>query len=122
MNIEFRVASESSVILYFGSTIDPLIAKEVQKAYKALKKAKIEGFFEIIPSYASLLVSFDVLRYAFDEVCAQIENIISHADHVDEAVQSIVSIPVYYGLDVGLDLEMLAEEKTFRFKRLSIYM
>ena len=114
MNIEFRVASESSVILYFGSTIDPLIAKEVQKTYKALKKAKIEGFFEIIPSYASLLVSFDVLRYAFDEVCAQIENIISHADHVDEAVQSIVSIPVYYGLDVGLDLEMLAEEKTLQ--------
>ncbi len=114
MNIEFRVASESSVILYFGSTIDPLIAKEVQKAYKALKKAKIEGFFEIIPSYASLLVSFDVLRYAFDEVCVQIENIISHADHVDEAVQSIVSIPVYYGLDVGLDLEMLAEEKNLQ--------
>lgn len=114
MNIEFRVASESSVILYFGSTIDPLIAKEVQKAYKALKKAKIEGFFEIIPSYASLLVSFDVLRYAFDEVCAQIENIISHADNVDEAVQSIVSIPVYYGLDVGLDLEMLAEEKNLQ--------
>ena len=114
MNIEFRVASESSVILYFGSTIDPLIAKEVQKAYKALKKAKIEGFFEIIPSYASLLVSFDVLRYDFDEACAQIGNIISHADHVDEAAQSIVSIPVYYGLDVGLDLEMLAEEKNLQ--------
>lgn len=114
MNIEFRVASESSVILYFGSTIDPLIAKEVQKAYKALKKAKIEGFFEIIPSYASLLVSFDVLRYDFDEACAQIENIISHADYVDEAAQSIVSIPVYYGLDVGLDLEMLAEEKNLQ--------
>lgn len=116
MNIEFRVASESSVILYFGSTIDPRIAKEVQKAYKALKKAKIEGFFEIIPSYASLLVSFDVLRYDFDAVCTQIGNIISHADHVDEAAQSIVSIPVYYGLDVGLDLEMLAEEKNLKIQ------
>ena len=114
MNIEFRVASESSVILYFGSTIDPLIAKEVQKAYQSLKKAKIEGFFEIIPSYASLLVSFDVLRYDYDAVCAQIENIISHADHADEAVQSIVTIPVYYGLDVGLDLEILAEEKNLQ--------
>ena len=106
MKREFCSASESAVILYFGSTIDPLVSKEVQKAYQALKHASIEGFFEIIPSYASLLVSFDVLRYDFDEACAQIENIISHADHVDEAVQSIVSIPVYYGLDVGLDLEM----------------
>ena len=33
---------------------------------------------------------------------------------MDEAVQSIVSIPVYYGLDVGLDLEMLAEEKNLQ--------
>lgn len=118
MNIEFRIASESSVIFYFGSTIDPLVSKEVQKAYQALKKAKVEGFFEMIPSYASLMVSFDVLRYDFDAACAQIETIIAHADNVDEAVQPVVSIPVYYGLDVGLDLEMLAEEKNLEVQEI----
>lgn len=116
--MEFHVASESSVILYFGSTIDPLVAKEVQKAYQALKKAKMEGFFEIIPSYASLMVSFDVLRYDFDEACAQIETIISRADNINEAVQSIVSIPVYYGRDVGLDLDVLAEEKNLEIEEI----
>lgn len=111
MNIEFQVASESSIILYFGSTINPAISKEVQKAYRALKDANVEGFFEIIPSYASLMVSFDVVRFDGDEVFNCIKTIIAHAMDIDEKVQRIVSIPVYYGREVGLDLELLSEEK-----------
>lgn len=118
MSIEFRIASECSVILYFGSTIDPAVSKEVQKAYKALKNAKIEGFCEIIPSYASLMVSYDVLRYGFDDVCAEIKKIISYADDISEVAQHIITLPVYYGIEVGLDLELLAQEKSLAIQEI----
>ncbi len=118
MKREFCSASESAVILYFGSTIDPLVSKEVQKAYQALKHASIEGFFEIIPSYASLMVNFDVVRYSFDEACALIERVVSEAKALDETVQSIISIPVYYGCDVGLDLELLAQETNLEIQEI----
>ena len=111
MSRNYTIASESSVIVYFGSTIDPLISQEVQKAYQALKAEAYEGFYEIIPSYASLMVSYDLMRFDFDAVCEIIETCIHHAEAITMAEPKIVTIPVYYGLEVGLDLELLCEEK-----------
>ncbi|ARU49490.1 5-oxoprolinase subunit PxpB [Sulfurospirillum diekertiae] len=107
----YKIASESSVIVYFGSTIDPAISQEVQKSYLALKAEKCEGFFEIIPSYASLMVSYDVMQFDFDGVCEKIEKIIHHAEEITMNEPKIITIPTYYGVEVGLDLELLAKEK-----------
>lgn len=111
MSRRYAIASESSVIVYFGTTIDPLISQEVQKAYQALKAKNQEGFYEIIPSYASLMVSYDVMRFDFDAVCEIIENSIHQAEALTLSEPKIITIPVYYGREVGLDLELLAQEK-----------
>lgn len=111
MSIQFSIASESSLMVYFGSTIDPIISKEVQKAYKALKEARYEGFFELIPSYASLMVQYDVLRYSYENACDIVLTCIKNAKSLEEHAQKRISIPVYYGLEVGLDLELLSQEK-----------
>lgn len=111
MSRVYKIASESSVIVYFGSTIDPAISKEVQKSYLALKAEQCDGFFEIIPSYASLMVSYDLMQFDFDGVCKKIEKIIQHADEIAVREPKIITIPTYYGLEVGLDLELLSQEK-----------
>lgn len=111
MTFSLHVASANSIILYFGDKIDPVVSREVQKAYLALKEAKEENFFEIIPSYASLMVTYNVLAFDYDAVCAKVKNIIEKAKDINVLAQKIVSIPTYYGVEVGLDLEVLAEEK-----------
>ncbi len=111
MSIEYKIASESSIIFYFGLGIDPKVSLQVQKAYKALKKANIEGFYEIIPSYASLLIGFDCLHLSMQEVCEKVDMIVASQDHMNADQPKMVTIPVYYGCDVGLDLEELSQEK-----------
>ncbi len=111
MKYNYKSASESSVMLYFGKSIDPLVSKEVQRAYKALKKAHHAALVEIIPSYASLMVTYDLAVLDYDGACALIDTIVEHAPEIKEQEQKIITIPVYYGLDVGLDLELLSEEK-----------
>lgn len=111
MKRRYLIASESSVIVYFGEIIDPVISQEVQNAYHALKAKAIEGVYEIIPSYASLMLSYDVMRYDFDAVCALVEACIAGAVVAKEETSRIITIPVYYGREVGLDLELLAQEK-----------
>lgn len=111
MSLDFHIASSESLIIYFGDSIDPLISKEVQKAYLALKFAQVEGFFEIIPSYASVMISYDILHYDHYEACKRAQSIIENAPEIDTNTQKIVTIPTYYGLEVGLDLEVLAQEK-----------
>lgn len=98
-------------MIYFGEKIDPLISKEVQKAYLALKNAHIEGFFEIIPSYACVMISYDILHFDYYEACLRAQTIIDTAQDINKSDQKIVTIPTYYGLEVGLDLEVLAQEK-----------
>ncbi|MDD3342841.1 MAG: 5-oxoprolinase subunit PxpB [Sulfurospirillaceae bacterium] len=111
MNFTFQVASFNTFMIYFGHRIDPQVSKEVQKAYRALKNARLIGVLEIIPSYASLMVSYDVLTQNYDSLCKRVEEIIMMARPIDEAEQKTVSIPSYYHPEVGLDLETVAEEK-----------
>ena len=111
MKLAYTLCSESSFILYFGNAIDPLVSHEVQRAYQSLKAASIEGFFEIIPSYASLFIQFDVMHYGIEEAFDKACSVIASAKNIVEKESHIVSIPTYYGCEVGLDLELLAEEK-----------
>lgn len=105
-------------MIYFGAKIDPLIAKEVQKAYLALKDAKVKGFLEIIPSYASVMITYDILEYSYEEVSNVARLLIENAKEIDVKHQKIVTIPTYYGLEVGLDLEILAEEKNLSIEEI----
>ena len=111
VKLVFEIASYNSLIIYFGEKIDPSISKEVQKAYLALKEAEMEGIFEIIPSYASLMVTYDILKYDYAAVCKEVKRLIKNAKPLDVTHQKIVTIPTYYGVEVGLDLEGVAEEK-----------
>lgn len=111
MSIVYKIASESSIILYFGEKIDPLISKEVQRAYHALKQANLQGIYEIIPSYASLMVTYDTLFYSADAIKEVLSLCIEKAQNIALSSSKIITIPTYYGEEVGLDLALLAEEK-----------
>lgn len=111
MSLRCVLASESSFVIYFGEGIDPEVSKAVQNAYHALKEAKKKGFFELIPSYASLMVCYDVLAYSYEEAKAIALEVIAHAKVHEEGTQKTITLPVYYGAEVGLDLLSLSEEK-----------
>ena len=98
-----KIASVDSLIIYFGDKIDDQIALNVKKAYLSLKKQNIEGIIEIIPSYTSIFISFDIFRYDFECLKVLLQNSIS-LDSLDVFEEKIITIDVYYGIDVGLDL------------------
>lgn len=57
------------------------------------------------------MISYDVLLYDYNDACGKAQGIIENAQELDMSEQKIVTIPSYYGLEVGLDLESLAQEK-----------
>ena len=54
--MKFKIASVDSLIIYFGDIIDEQIALNVKKTCLCLKKLKIKGIIEIIPSYTSIFI------------------------------------------------------------------
>ena len=100
----FKIANVDSLIIYFGDKIDEKIALNVKKAYFCIKNLKLEGIVEIIPSYTSIFISFDIFKYDFNFLKNVLEKSIDLSLE-DETEEKIVTIDVYYGSDVGLDLE-----------------
>ncbi len=107
--MRFCTASVDSLIIYFGDDISQKVAKKVQDAYLKLRPHKGDLIQELIPSYTSILVQFDILKMDFESLKGKIEKILKQ-DLPNQARQTsrLIEIPVYYHEEVGLDLEDVA--------------
>ena len=100
----FKIASVDSLIIYFGNEINEKIAFDVRCAYLCLKNLNIDGLIEIIPSYTSIYISYDIFKYDYETIKELLQNSIKF-DYKDKNSENIITIDVYYGSDVGWDLE-----------------
>ncbi len=106
----FKIASVDSLIIYFGNEINEKIAIDVKKAYFCIKNLNIEGIIEIVPSYTSIFISFDIFKFDFFTLKEFLENKINF-DYKKELEEKIIIIDVYYGLEVGFDLKNISLQK-----------
>ncbi|WP_458700476.1 5-oxoprolinase subunit PxpB [Sulfurospirillum sp. 1307] len=106
--MRFEVASVDSLIIYFGDKIGEDVASSVRGAFFTLKK--LDMFVELIPSYTSLLIKYDFIKYSFDEIKELILKELENSSQ--EIIESRnITLPVYYGIEVGLDLEDMSKQK-----------
>lgn len=115
--MKFCLSSVDSLIIYFGDIIDSEIFSKVKMAYISLKKQNIDGLVEIIPSYTSIFIQFDIFKYDYESLKKLLKNSINY-DFSDNLEEKIINIDVYYGLEVGLDLERIAFEKSLTIEEI----
>lgn len=106
MNI--KIASVDSLIVYFSDVISKETSLQVKSAYKSLKEKSHKGLLEIIPSYTSLFISYDVFAYDFKSIKSFLEDELKNLKSYEENSSEIINIDVYYGEEVGLDLTRVA--------------
>tara|TARA_B110000263_G_scaffold240292_1_gene243344 strand:- start:778 stop:1452 length:675 start_codon:yes stop_codon:yes gene_type:complete len=114
MSIFTRIvpAGDSAVLIELGSEIDPMINDQVYSLASSISKEKITAVIELIPSYRSLLVSYDPLIAGYAEMQEMMSEIIDRSlDSVEGvAVEAkIIELPVVYGGEDGPDIEAVAE-------------
>ena len=104
------IAGENSLIVYFGAEPDAYIAAQVSKTAAHLRQSMGELLIDLVPSYASLLVIYDPLQTDHYFVRAQIRNATQNLLQPSEQQQgNLISLPVYYSLESGPDLQELAD-------------
>lgn len=108
----YRVAGVNALIIYFGELIDECVSREVLAYYQKIKALKPEGIIEVIPSYTTLYLEFDLLLHTHESLYGWVAALkVETAEESDNQRRGIIEIPTYYGLEVGLDLERVAEER-----------
>lgn len=64
--VKFLLSGDSALVIQFGSEIKPEINKKIRKMMDNIKKENIDGIVELVPTYCSLLINYDVLKIEYD--------------------------------------------------------
>jgi len=104
-------SGDSAIVIELGSEIDPAISSQVFVLAELIQAAEMPAVVELVPTYRSLLVSYDPMVSKHDEITDQLTAII---DRLEAAVESasdvrIIDLPVVYGGEDGPDLDSVAE-------------
>ncbi len=104
-------SGDSAIVIELGSEIDPSVNDRVYGLVDLIENAQIAGIVELVPTYRSLLVTYDLLVIRFGEMFDRLSDIASTPmDEVVAAVESrVVELPVVYGGEDGPDLQAVAE-------------
>jgi KipI family sensor histidine kinase inhibitor len=85
------------------------VSAQIQAAADSIIASMGEAIIDLVPSYASLLVVFDLDRSDPFAVRRQLRAALASLDGVDSGAGDLVTLPVYYSLESGPDLEVIAE-------------
>ncbi len=104
-------AGDSGILIELGSEIDPVINARIVSLANLIETAEIAAVIELVPTYRSLLVSYNPLETGYDEMLELLNESVGQIDQstLDSATQTIVELPVVYGGEDGPDLETVAE-------------
>jgi KipI family sensor histidine kinase inhibitor len=104
----FRLMGDRSLLIELGDEISPAVSQRVQELFGVLDMQRIEGVRDLVPSYRSLLVIYDPLGIAPDDLKRAIFDLYQHLDQAELPEPRTVDIPVVYGGEQGPDLERVA--------------
>lgn len=106
--MRITVAGENSLIIYFADATSPEVSAKVQAAVVKIQQAMPELLIDMVPSYASLLVIYDMFKSDHFEVMSRLNRALADLESTAAQEGKVVSLPVYYSTESGPDLEDMA--------------
>jgi len=105
-------AGDQAITVEFGDEIDLDVNRRVYAFADAVEGAGLSGVVEVVPSYRSLLVQYDVRVTGFAELRGGLQRVLGGLPAeagAEEGGREVFELPVVYGGDRGPDLEDVAE-------------
>lgn len=112
--VKLKNAGEGGLLVVFDNKITPRLYAQVRSFVNALEKNKSAGIREIVPSYCSVMIYFDVLNKTMTEMKALAKKVLAEMEPEDTQAYRILHVPVCYEGVLAPDLE-----KVLRIKGLS---
>ncbi|MBY8909969.1 5-oxoprolinase subunit PxpB [Salinicoccus roseus] len=102
--MEIRQFAENALTIYMGDEIDEEINRKLVALRHHIEGMEVDGINEIVLSYTSLIIYFDIFRTDAGTLEAMMEGI-DEAALLDEEIEyRVIEIPVCYGGEYGPDI------------------
>jgi inhibitor of KinA len=102
-------AGEAALLVEFGDTIDPATNRRVHDLLAAVEAARFPEILDLVPTYRSLLVSYDATLTTFAALGEKIRSLDQRGTDAPHARRRVVEIPTCYGGSFGPDLSFVAD-------------
>ena len=117
-HFKIQVAGENALIIYFaegenfvfGDQTSAKISTSVLFAREELERNLSHVLIDTVPSYASLLVVFDVFKIDHYQLRQLIKGQLNTLTSDSVAVKKVLELPVYYDTTTGPDLIPIAQK------------
>jgi len=107
--MKIEIAGQNAFIVYFAEQTSAAVSAQIQAAVDNILSSMAHSIIDLVPSYASLLVIFDLNRSDPYAIRQGLRLALANLDATDAAAGDLVTLPVYYSLESGPDLEVIAE-------------
>ncbi len=104
-----RPLAESGLLVELDDAIDPAVTDRVLALTAALDAANLPGVLDVVPSYTTVLLSFDPVMAEPDVLAAEVRRLAAAALATPPPPGRLVTLPVAYGADFGPDLGEVAD-------------
>lgn len=121
-------AGDQAVLIEFGAEINPGINRLVHAFADRAREQRVEGIGELVPSYCTILLSYDPFILSYPQVEAWVQSLLAAGPLEREAERTIKEVPVLYGGPYGPDLSFVAshngitEEEVIRLHTSQTYL
>ncbi len=102
-------AGDQTLIVELGDEINLDLNRRVHKLTKAIQRTSIQGIIDIIPTYRSILIQYDILQTTLEGLQNHLKNVDASLDTTVLEKTRIIHLPTLYKGDYGPDLEFVAE-------------
>ncbi|MCX2976092.1 5-oxoprolinase subunit PxpB [Candidatus Marimicrobium litorale] len=106
--MKLQVAGENSLILYLGKDADEATSARVQAAVATIEMTLGDRLLDLVPSYASILILFDLQSVDHMTVMKTLHKALAEPTTRAAGKGRTITLPVYYSRETGIDLEPLA--------------
>ena len=107
--VKILTLSDSALCVELGQGIELKTNRRVHSLCRAVKAANIAGVTELVPTYRSLAVHYDIMRTDEDSLKAALRPVIDALGEGETAQGELIKIPVLYGGEFGPDIETVAK-------------
>ncbi len=109
-SVRFLFSGDSALVIEFGNEISVDINKKIRKMMDDIKKENIDGIVELVPTYCSLLINYDVLKIDYNTLVEKLKTFLNNNLETAEGEEvTLIEIPTLYNDEVGPDLSYVAE-------------
>ena len=107
--MKIEIAGQNAFILYFAERASAAVSAQIQAAVAAIQRDLGDCLVDLVPSYASLLVIYDIDRCDHYAVRRRLRAALDDLEQAEGGGGDLVTLPVYYSTESGPDLELIAE-------------